>query len=240
MKQYKYLSTLALLVLFIYSCSENPNSPIQDTFDLESKIKVVNNGDTFTETFLDFGVEKVFVRNEDDIISIEFYAPNLTLIGESFTIESTLNFYIKDQVLYIEDFPGYGATLSNGAPFIISSKFKGAFEEISENEFNDEILLLMLALTEITSDQNSKRKNDKSCSNILSSLPSCDGTEWYVSSFAWGRSVAESNVSGEAAAELVQEYEDENDMSCTKIGDVDSSCILDNHACYASQAYCCQ
>lgn len=240
MTQIKYYSTVLLLVLLISSCSENPNSSIQDTFDLESKVKVVDGGETFTETFLDLGVEKVHVTNHNDITNIEFYASGLTLIGEDFRINSTLGFYIKDQILYIKDVPDYGITLSNGKPFIISSSYEGIFEEISESEFNDELSLLILALTEITTDQSNKRKKDKSCDNMLSSSPSCDGTEWYLSSFAWGRSVAESNVSGEKAAELVNEYEDENNMTCTKIGDVDSSCMLDNHACYASQAYCCK
>lgn len=87
-----------------------------------------------------------------------------------------------------------------------------------------------MTLNEITAKSRTKLK--------AKSSSSC--TVYYLSSIAWGRSVAEANVGSEEADELVAEYEEESGESCSKIGEADSSCLLDEHACYASQAYCCQ
>jgi len=171
-----------------------------------------------------------------------------------------LDFYIEDEILHIKGKPEVGVTLLNGEPYIISENYKGSIDKFDKSNLDRNYVLLLFTLREITSDPKKKVKSSIYRGFNTKNRGACEFWDTYwVFQFGISESTAEEGFgTTEELETLDRAYEDngyESEESgedfyyeeegydvtrnCSRIGDLDTSCLTDEHGCLATQAWCC-
>jgi len=236
MKKFSILLSLLFLTLF-FSCSNNEQNEISETsidfnkFELIQQLKVINTTEDVTDLILNMGVSKIVVDKTGDILNYSNVSQKtFRLNGETIDMKN-YSFLIKNNALYIKEYPEYGISLLNGYPYFISPIYTGPSDKIDDKITDIKLSLLLLYLNELTQDSSIK-SNSKSTLNSKTQGCSFWNT-YYVYSTGGSASVAQAN--------LQEEVDDYSDFlsGCTEIGGSDTSCLWENHGCVSTQAYCC-
>lgn len=209
----------------------------QSLSELEDEITVLNTTHLVSNIFFQMGVTQINVEESNQGLVYSFEAEKtFGLGGEDFDLSNrTITF--NGSELFMDNIENTKVSIVDGVPHVSTLDYEGPFENLNGEQVTANIQLLMLFLNEITTPSELKNTFEEALSEyeeINSAIAGGGCGFWntyYVYSVGASQAVAQAGLPGEIAS---------YDLGgCSTIGDVDTSCLVDNHFCASTQAFCC-
>ena len=210
---------------------------VQSLSELQDKNTVLNTTDRVSDIFFQMGVSQIYVEESSQGIIYSFEANKSFGIGGEDVDLSNKTITFNGTELFMESNENTKVSIIDGAPHISTPDYEGPFENINGEQVTANIQILMLFLHEITTTSEFKNTFEDALSEYeeINSAMAGGGcgfwNTYYVYSVGASQSVAQAGLPGEIASADVG--------GCSTIGGVDTSCLVDNHFCASTQAFCC-
>ncbi|QTY27802.1 hypothetical protein [Flavobacterium sp. CS20] len=263
MKSNKFLTLIIVSIFF--SCTEiaedisvqNESNSTEYQFkngglNLDEKLTVNRTTTFISKLLINSGVIKLNVVRDND--AIKYYPTTLKqcYLDDELVDLNDYTLVVVNNYAFLERNPDFKLSFSNNNLFLNSNGFTGIVEDNHFDLFdNIDKKVALILLKEVTISEDNKfsviQPNDPNnpgddYTPIASASETCSW--WNTITYTYfgnTRSVAESRAGHQM--ELSQQLHDLGEQQglnfCEPFGEVDSSCIWDNHGCVASYSVCC-
>ena len=229
---------LFTISVFFSSCSDvefNYDSDnFENHFDLDRLTIVNETTNRVSDIFLNLGVTNIKVEKNLNSTEYSFETEKTFLINNENIDFADYIVIKKENKLFLNNDDSVKLTIKDSKPYLITNKSKGFLND--DKHFEDlRVNLLLIFMDELIKDNEIKIDS----SIIFSDVETFGCSFWNtytVYAFGTGRSVAEANLTYE-----INFYTGSGQplQNCIPYGLTDSSCLWENHACVATQNYCC-
>ncbi|MCO6175206.1 hypothetical protein NHF50_09115 [Flavobacterium sp. NRK F10] len=238
---------LFLTVLFSSCTQENSNDVKmsksnvklykRDSYELDEKLTLEKSTSKVTDLFLNMGVVEINVNHSDSSIIYDFNTEKGFGVNQEFVDLKDYTITLSEGAISINSNPDIKLTILDDQPYILSSFYTGFVE--SEDFFNiKEFNILLFFMNEMITPEEIKTDAKLPASGGGISGGCSFWNTYYIYATGGSRSVAEANLPAEIA-HYTSGFNTLDLSGCSAFGGVDTSCLWENHACVASQAFCC-
>lgn len=224
---------LFLCFFFLINCSTDELSQQNQKnvdFNLEENIHLKQSSTEISNLFLKTGVTKINVTHADNSSLYEFETAKKFILNGDQQDFSDFTIVLDEGKIFLKSHPQTKLTLVENNPYIITEDYSGILRDgdFKKNEIN----LLLLFMKELTvSKENKINTASFITDNPIVPFGGCHfWNTYYHYQTEVSRSMAEHNLENDNESSL---------DDCEAMGEVDSSCLWENHGCVATQAYCC-
>lgn len=237
---FKFTSAAIIFHFALNSCTTDgidTEKLDSNNFELNQKLTLNKTTSKISTLFWNMGVVEVIVWDKVNYKVFEFKTIKEFGFNKESINLSNYSILLKDGLISLNSNSDKRLSIVNSKPYLLSSKYSGFIES---DKFHDDLEtnILLLFMNELITPEESKIDSNKLI-NYQFKVASCSFWDtYYVFATGTSRAVAEANLVDEISY-YSSGFNTLSVEGCSKIGGVDTSCMLDNHFCVASQAYCC-
>lgn len=236
----KLSSLILVLSILFHACSEDSistNEIISNDFELNSELTLNKTTSKVSSLFFNMGVTSISVTKNNESTLYEFISEKTFFINGKSIDLSNYSVLLKNGMISINSTSNLNLTLFDGKPYVESSNYSG-FLDSQEYFESVDFNILLLVMKEITTDNDVKIDSQKALNSIQNRASCSFWDTYYVYNTGGNLSVATAGLDDEIA-EHSSGFNTLSVEGCSTIGDVNTSCLWGEHACVASQAFCC-